>query len=78
MRGKKGKHKKENHFYQRLPSSSDPQLPEEDVQILLLESNTSTPTIGEGDQQETFSEHKAVTEPLGQSGEGDQWGNGGD
>nr|NP_001380675.1 c-type lectin-like protein 18, MHCY region [Gallus gallus]WGA64248.1 c-type lectin [Gallus gallus]WGU24569.1 c-type lectin [Gallus gallus]WGU33941.1 c-type lectin [Gallus gallus]DBA07242.1 TPA_asm: c-type lectin [Gallus gallus] len=62
------------HQRRRIPTSSDPQLPEEDVQILLLESNTSTPTIGEGDQQETFSEHKAVTEPLGQSTEGDQWG----
>lgn len=35
------------------------------MQISLLESNTSTPAMGEGDQQETFSEHKAATEPLG-------------
>uniref|UniRef100_A0A8V0X4P7 C-type lectin domain-containing protein n=1 Tax=Gallus gallus TaxID=9031 RepID=A0A8V0X4P7_CHICK len=29
--------------------------------------------MGEGDQQETFSEHQAAPEPLGQSG-GHQWG----
>ncbi|XP_046757566.1 C-type lectin domain family 2 member D-like [Gallus gallus] len=57
----------------RIPTSSDPQLPEEDVHISVLESNTSTPAMGEGDQQETFSEHKAAPEPLGQSG-GLQWG----
>ncbi|NP_001380653.2 C-type lectin domain family 2 member D-like isoform X1 [Gallus gallus] len=61
------------HQRRRIPTSSDPQLPEEDVQILLLESNTSTPAMGEGDQQETFSEHQAAPEPLGQSG-GHQWG----
>uniref|UniRef100_A0A8V0X4T0 C-type lectin domain-containing protein n=1 Tax=Gallus gallus TaxID=9031 RepID=A0A8V0X4T0_CHICK len=61
------------HQRRRIPTGSDPQLPEEDVQILLLESNTSTPAMGEGDQQETFSEPKAALQPLGQSG-GQQWG----
>eukprot|EP00076_Gallus_gallus_P046157 XP_025011695.1 oxidized low-density lipoprotein receptor 1-like isoform X10 [Gallus gallus] len=61
------------HQRRRIPTSSDPQLPEEDVHILVLESNTSTPAMGEGDQQETFLEHKAATEPLGQSGEKPQW-----